>query len=444
MSEAAEGDGPGTGQGGKSGFTPVLRIAMAIVTGASIGLLLGERAVPLGRVGTTILDVIKGLAGPLLFVAIVDAFVRTEIRGRDVTRMLGIAAINAVCALGIGLGLSNLFHPGRGFLALHEAASRATATDYRSMASRVEPSRKIDVLGEILSYLPTSLVRPFLDNAIISIAILAVIAGCALRRVLRPREGADPDPGRVLTGLIVLLYEALVVVLGWCMTLIPVAILCMVARAVASNGFRPFLGLIPYLLVGIGGLLIQVFGIYQAWIVLGSGWSLGRFWRASRAAVATAFGTGSSLATLPVTLEALDRMKVSPRAARLAACVGTNFNNDGILLYEAMAVLFVAQAAGIDLSVSQQVLVAVNCTIAGVGISGIPDAGLISLLIVLKSVDLPESAVAQILPFLLAVDWLMGRCRAATNVVSDLLVAVLIDRPGQRDIEKAGNDPSGI
>ena len=74
----------------------------------------------------------------------------------------------------------------------------------------------------------------------------------------------------------------------------------------------------------------------------------------------------------------------------MAACVGTNLNNDGILLYEAMAVLFVAQAIGIDLDFGQQLLVAASCVIAGIGISGVPDAGLISLLIVLKTVKLPD------------------------------------------------------
>jgi Na+/H+-dicarboxylate symporter len=121
-------------------------------------------------------------------------------------------------------------------------------------------------------------------------------------------------------------------------------------------------------------------------------------------------------------------MGVSPQSARLAACVGTNLNNDGILLYEAMAVLFVAQAIGIPLSFPEQMLVAASCVIAGIGISGVPDAGLISLLIVLKTVKLPEESVNAIVPFLLSVDWILGRCRSTTNVASDMLVAVLLDK----------------
>ena len=97
-------------------------------------------------------------------------------------------------------------------------------------------------------------------------------------------------------------------------------------------------------------------------------------------------------------------MGVSPQSARLAACVGTNLNNDGILLYEAMAVLFVAQYYGIPLDFGRQLLAAASCVVAGIGIAGVPEAGLISLALVLTTVGLPT----EILPLLLTVDWLLS------------------------------------
>jgi Na+/H+-dicarboxylate symporter len=227
-----------------------------------------------------------------------------------------------------------------------------------------------------------------------------------------------------------------------------------VARTVGLYGFGSFRGVLVYVAVGVLGLAFQVLVVYQAWLVLVARMPLRTFWAGAREAIATAIGTGSSLATLPVTLKALDDMGVSPRSARLAACVGTNLNNDGILLYEAMAVLFVAQVIGVDLSFGEQMLVAASCVIAGIGISGVPDAGLISLLIVLKTVKLPEESVNAVVPFLLSVDWVLGRCRSFTNVASDMLVAVLLDklasheggepekpfedRPGSTSLEIAG------
>jgi Na+/H+-dicarboxylate symporter len=106
-----------------------------------------------------------------------------------------------------------------------------------------------------------------------------------------------------------------------------------------------------------------------------------------------------------------------------------------------MAVLFVAQVIGVDLSFGEQALVAASCVIAGIGISGVPDAGLISLLIVLKTVKLPEESVNAVVPFLLSVDWVLGRCRSVTNVASDMLVAVLLDRLcPERDEKDAANE----
>ena len=176
------------------------------------------------------------------------------------------------------------------------------------------------------------------------------------------------------------------------------------------------------------GLGLQVVVVYQLWIKFVARMPLRRFWAGAQEAVVYAMGTASSLASLPVTLRTLDKMGVSPQSARMAACVGTNLNNDGILLYEAMAVLFVAQASGIHLSIADQLVAAGACAIAGIGISGIPEAGLISLIIVVRTVHLPETIV----PLLLTVDWVLGRCRAMTNVISDMTVAVVLDRLARR------------
>ena len=138
--------------------------------------------------------------------------------------------------------------------------------------------------------------------------------------------------------------------LGWVIVLIPLAVFAAVAKAIGEYGFGVVKGLAIYVGVAVAGLAFQVLVVYQLWIVLVARMPLKTFWSGAKDAIVYAMGAASSMATLPVTLRCLDRMKVSPQSARLAACVGTNLNNDGILLYEAMAVLFVAQASGIELS----------------------------------------------------------------------------------------------
>ena len=168
---------------------------------------------------------------------------------------------------------------------------------------------------------------------------------------------------------------------------------------------------------------------YHAWLLLFVRLPLRRFWREAREPVVYALGANSSLATLPVTLRALDRLGVPRSASTLGACVGTNFNNDGIILYEGMAVLFVAQASGLDLSLSQQILAALACLVAAMGVAGVPEAGFISLALVLNTIGLP----VEILPLLLTVDWIIARARSVTNVLSDMMLSILIHRTETRE-----------
>ncbi|HEY7112468.1 MAG TPA: dicarboxylate/amino acid:cation symporter [Thermoanaerobaculia bacterium] len=396
------------------------RILLAMAAGAVLGLLAGPRAAPLGEAGKVIINLIKALAAPLLFFAILDAFLRTTIQGRSAARMVGVSLCNGAIALAIGLAISNILKPGQASAALQRAAA--------SGAPMARPLEGLDFGRVVSGLVPTSVGAPFVENAILGIVVLGVLLGAALRRVKNEQTARGETGYRHVEDGVAALLRAFEVMLSWIIAIVPLAVFGVVAQTVGQHGFAPFAGLGPYVGVALLGLALQVFVVYQAWLVLVAKVSLRWFWGGARDAVAYAAGASSSLATLPVTLRCLDRMEVSPAAARLAACVGTNLNNDGILLYEAMAVLFVAQAHGIAMTLPQQIAAALMCLIAGVGIAGVPEAGLISLSLVLATVGLP----LQLLPLLLTVDWLLSRARAMTNVTSDMLVAVVLDRLARR------------
>jgi DAACS family dicarboxylate/amino acid:cation (Na+ or H+) symporter len=388
------------------------QIIAGITLGIIAGLWLGRGAGPLGQLGTLVIQLVKLFAVPLLLFAILDAFLKTEIAGRAAGRMIGITSINTTIALLIGLGLSNWLEPGR-HLTLPPTGGPAPV-----------PPGRIEFLKTLSGYIPTNFVDPFRENLVITIILLAVAIGLALRAVKREQIARGESAYQPIEDFVSSAFRATEILLAWVIRLIPFAVFGVVAKTIGEQGFAPLKGLAVYVGVALLGLALHVFITYQAWIVLVARMPLRTFWRGARDPVLYAMGAASSLATLPVTLNALDRMKVSPESARLAACVGTNLNNDGILLYEAMAVLFVAQVHGLDLTVGQQLVAAFGCIVAGVGISGIPDAGLISLALVLTTVGLP----VEIVPLLFTVDWLIGRTRAMTNVISDMLVAVLLDR----------------
>ena len=394
-----------------------LQIAIGMAVGLALGPLLGARAEPLGELGRLVIQLIKAVATPLLFLAIVDAILKTEVRGRQGAVMFGFAALSASIALAIGLAISNIFHPGR-LLDLHGLAKPGGAGALTD--------KKIDVIKTIAGYVPSNLLQPFLDNLVLSVVLLALLFGFAVR-ALRARF---PDRALVLEELVASLHGVTEIVLGWVVALVPVAVFGVVAKTVGEYGLAPLKGLGAYLAAGLLGMTIQIVVVYQALLFLVARFPLRRFWSAAREPVVYAMGAGSSLATLPLTLTALDRMGVSRGASALGACVGTNFNNDGIILYEGMAVLFVAQAHGIDLSLGQQLVAAGSCLVAAMGVAGVPEAGLVSLALVLNTVGLP----LELLPLLLTVDWIMGRARAVTNALSDMVLSVNIDaRTGVRD-----------
>ncbi|MBI3735449.1 dicarboxylate/amino acid:cation symporter, partial [Candidatus Sumerlaeota bacterium] len=397
-----------------------LQILVGMALGAVAGTIWGKSVAPLGELGKVIITLIKTLAAPLLFFAIIDAFLHMKVRARAAGWMAGISAINAVIALAIGMMLSNTFHPGERlaeFVKAKEAESAAATTPAKA-------PEKIGFVKTVVGYVPESIVEPFIENSIISIILVAILLGLALRRAKEEQLSRGETAFRSVEDGVRTLFRMIEIALGWVIKFVPLAVFGVVAKTIGEYGFGPIKGLAIYVGIVLLGLALHVGIVYQGWIILAGPRRLADFWRGGRDAIVYALGASSSLATLPVTLKCLDKMGVSPHSARMAACVGTNLNNDGILLYEAMAVLFVAQANGIHLTFGQQLSAALSCAIAGVGIAGVPDAGLISLSLVLATVGLP----LEILPLLLTVDWVLSRARATTNVISDMLVANLLDR----------------
>ena len=141
-------------------------------------------------------------------------------------------------------------------------------------------------------------------------------------------------------------------------------------------------------------------------------------------AIMTAFATASSSATLPVTMQCARENNIDPRARRFVLPLGSTINMDGTALYEAAAAMFIAQAYGIDMHLGQQSIIFITATLAAIGAAGIPEAGLVTLIIVLQAVGLPLEGIA----LLLAVDWFLDRFRTATNVWGDAVGAAVLTR----------------
>ena len=216
-------------------------------------------------------------------------------------------------------------------------------------------------------------------------------------------------------------------VLLWVVALVPLAVLGIVASSVGQReGMKVFLSLIWLIVIVVIGFGCQVIW-YLLQMAVFARMSPVRFLKGSLDVMASTFSTASTAATIPITLRSLQKLGISRQSSQLTACIGTNFNNDGTALYQATAVLFMAQALGISLSLVDQVIVVLTTMVASVGAGGIPSGSFVTLPLIFAAVGLP----AEKLPILFTVDWFLDRCRTTSNVLGDMTVAVLLDHVGK-------------
>jgi Na+/H+-dicarboxylate symporter len=418
-----------------SSWVPLYQqVLIGVACGALLGAVFGQepylgglRNEHLGWLGMLVVKLLKTLAIPLIFFAILDAFIRTNLPLRQGARLLAICLVNVSVAMTIGLVIMNTWKPGLSWYGHVDELLHLVPGSEPTAPGLLAPSQTgtLGPLESLASFIPRSVVDPFSSNNVIGVVLLALVMGVALRRV---RGHADhTGPVRVLVQAIEGLYHLLVQLLGWIILAVPFAVFGVVAQVVGRAGVGVFSVLWIFLAAMLAGLAVHALFYYPAVAWLVGKKSPKTYVGQGADAITTAVSCNSSLATVPVTLRCLERMKVSPDSARLAVCVGTNLNNDGITLYEAMAALFLAQALGSDLPMANQLLIVVASIIAGAGVAGIPEAGIIILPLVLSAAGLPDPVITAAIPLIMTVDWIVARARSGVNVMSDMLVAILLD-----------------
>lgn len=326
-----------------------VRVLIGVALGTAFGLLFGEGSIifgltnqHLGDLGLLVIRLLRAMAIPLIFFGVVDAFVRTEISGRQGLKLVAICGVNVTVAFLIGMTLINTFEPGAAWkdrLADIEAAVGGPAR-------KAPEGTSLDPMKNISGYVPANLVDPFQkDNGnVISVVFLAILIGISLRRLIAV-HGRDSPVFR-LADLAAGGFETLVAVLAMIIQAIPFAVFGVLASVIGRDGTRVFGDLGVYVVAMVSGLTLHALGYYTL-----AAWFIGRrspkvYLGEGAPAILSGMSMNSSLATVPLTLQSLARMKISDASSRLSACVGTNLNNDGIVLYDAMAALFLSQALG--------------------------------------------------------------------------------------------------
>ena len=377
------------------------QIMAAVALGVGVGFWLpAPIASPFDIPARLILRLLGAIAPPLILVAVMRALLGATIHGKLARRMFFLLALNTLVAILIGLATANAIRPGR----------------YAALPPGDAPRITSHPFTQLLDNVPSSLVRPLVENNVIGVIIIAVSFSMAARRLDVARRQKILD---VLgTG-----FDLTLIVLHWVIALVPLAVFCKVAFVVGTVGFQPFLALGWFVVAVIAALALQA-SYYLVRLRFTSWVRPFHLLTATKDALAMAFSTASSTATMPLTYACLrDKVGLRERSAGLGALVGSNFNNDGTALYEAMAALFVAQMIGADLSAGQQLMIVLTSVVASVGAAGIPEAGLVTMTLVFSAVQLPTGYIALLLP----VDWFLDRCRTAINVMGDMNVSCILD-----------------
>ena len=358
-----------------------------------------------------VLRLLGALAAPLILVAVIQALMHAELPRGSALRLVSLLLLNTVVAIFIGLAVANAIQPGRW-------ADEQPPADHGDAAKPKNP------LQLLLDNVPKTLLGPLAEEGkVISVIILAVAFGIALRRLKNARVATVADAIDVA-------FRALITILHWIIEVIPLAVFGIVASIVGTEGFGKFRALGGFVIAVLIALalhaayyLIRIrFGCWASpWYVL----------RGMRDALVMAFSTASSTATMPVTYACLrEKVGLRERSASLGALVGANFNNDGTALYEAMAALFISQMLARQypdqfhvLTFQEQLMVVLMSIVASVGAAGIPEAGIVTMTLVFNAVGLP----VKYIPLLLTVDWFLDRCRTTVNVLGDVNVSCMLD-----------------
>ena len=388
----------------------VIAIFIGGLAGIMCGWLFGPKMLAIAWIGDLFLDALKMMIIPLIVGAVISG-VTSLGDVRKLGKVGGITllyyASTTACAVLIGLIMVNVIQPGDGI-------NYQTETISESISNR-------DSIN--LTELVRSLISPNIISAASNTQLLPIIVFCLLFGAALTTLGKNKT---TIINFFDALNAAMMKLVIWIMVFAPLGVFCLVAgqfgkvgggsviknelAAVGSYFFTVILGLTCHFL-----LLFIILIVFS---------KQGReyLFKLLRALL-TAFGTASSSATLPLTMKCALEAGIDKRSVKFVLPIGATINMDGTALYESVAVMFIAQTYGISMGMEQQVIIFITATLAAIGAAGIPQAGLVTMLIVLNAVNLPAEGIGLIL----AVDWLLDRFRTTVNVWGDSVGAAIVE-----------------
>lgn len=388
-----------------------LLILISIFLGIICGIFFPKQMLTISWIGKVFINLLKLIVLPLIFCSLVSAI--TALGGG---KRLGSIGIYTFCyvffsislAVLIGLVLLNVFKPGVG-IPPELILANATPSELKTT----------EISAFLMTLFPPNIIEAAAKYEIMPIVFFSIVFAIACIAV--------GDTSKPVVAFFLGVRDVLIKMIIWLMYLTPLGLFSLLGTAIAEASIQ------NKLLTSLKGLLIFV-AIFLFGLLCQFMWQLAlikylvrkntkQFMGDSSNALLTAFATSSSLATLPVTLMAARKQQISEDVARFVIPLATTINMAGTAMYEAVSTLFFCQILDLHLSIWAQIGVFVTAILAGIGGSGIPEGGLVTMIMVLRTVNVPTSAIALLLPF----DRILDRFRTMVNVWGDLVCAATVD-----------------
>lgn len=340
-------------------------------------------------------------------------------------KTIAIYMVTTTLAITIGLGVVNIMQPGK---ALPEETRTSLMESYGgSVEGRDEAAKELldrSPLDFFVDIVPENFFEAASDNAnMLQVVFIAILIGIGIVKI-------PIQKGQVLINVFESLNDVIIKIVDLIMKTAPYGVFALMAVVIvdlAGDDLSQALTLLSalgwYTLAVIIGLFLHVMIVYSSLFKVFSQMKLKDFFKAIQPAVLLGFSTSSSAATLPVTMERVENnLGVDEEVSSFVLPVGATINMDGTSLYQAVAAVFIAQALGMDLTIAQQLSIVLTATLASIGAAGVPGAGIIMLVIVLQTIQVPIEGIALIL----GVDRILDMVRTAVNVTGDAAVAVAV------------------
>jgi proton glutamate symport protein len=383
-------------------------IFIAMVLGVALGAIFPEigKADWMGALSNVFLRLIKSIIAPLIFATLVYGIAGTgsvKTMGRIGLKAIIYFEVLTTIALFLGLGAVNLIRPGEGMTLERAPTETGLAKATPTLSGTLEHT------------FPASVIDAMARGDVLQIVVFAFIFGAACASI-GAKAAAVVDVCKSLS-------EVMFRYTKYVMYLAPIGVGAAMAHTIGSKGIGVLLGLGKLVLTLYGALLIFVFIVLGA-VALIARVPLKPFVRAAREPFILAFSTASSEAALPLALENLELMGVPKHIVAFVLPTGYSFNLDGSTLYLSLASVFVAQAAGVNMPLSQQLLMMLTLMLTSKGVAAVPRASLVILAGTLATFGLPISGVALIL----GADALMDMARTSVNLLGNCMATAVVAR----------------